>query len=170
MGKNSNYFMDGLEEALCNIDIFCKVLVEKIVQNERGIETNVNIEPMEKLLRAKYVIKEDFRGKYLTKKDLDTNLPKNIIPLPQLEEPLIDVFEENNRIKVLMQHRCIDPVKIYPDKNGVKVCKIVCYNDASNGKVCIEKCKEIPLPINTDIKEINSKCRNDVLEISLIHH
>ncbi|MCW1310019.1 MAG: hypothetical protein QXP04_04990, partial [Candidatus Nanoarchaeia archaeon] len=159
-----NLIMDKLEEALQNIEVFCRVLVEKIVQYERGIESNVAVEPMEKLLREKYVIKEDFRGKYLTKKS-EMNLTSGFIPAPQIEEPLIDIFEEENRIKIIMQHNCSEPIKVYPLKNGLKVCKIICYNDIDKGKVCTEKCKELNLSIDKPIQGIFSNCNNNVLEI-----
>lgn len=71
----------SFEEALSNIDIFCSVLVKKIIEDE---EPKVKPEPIENLLRKKHGIEiyRDFR---------------------RGEEPLIDIFEDEGQVKVLMQ-------------------------------------------------------------------
>jgi len=49
--------MEDLEEALRNVDVFCRILVEKILE-DNGSSQNVVVEPVEKLLKKKHVVKE----------------------------------------------------------------------------------------------------------------
>ncbi|MEM2321517.1 MAG: hypothetical protein QXS79_06545 [Candidatus Bathyarchaeia archaeon] len=73
--KTSNDF----EEALMNIEAFCKVLVDKI----SGVgKSRVKPEPIERLLRKKAVV-EVYRG------DVEGR------------EPLIDFFEDEKQCKIL---------------------------------------------------------------------
>lgn len=45
--------MDDFEEALRNIDVFCRVLVKKLAESEKETEDgNIPVEPIENLLRG----------------------------------------------------------------------------------------------------------------------
>lgn len=139
--------MDDLEEALRNIDIFCRVLVKKIVESENEPENNVIIEPIEKLLRRKYIIEEH----------LEPNpLAKHLIPLPQVEEPLIDIFEDDKYVKVLMQCRCRDQ-------------KVTIHTDVDGLEICTEECRKLNLPVkHLQIESIITRCNNnEVFEIDI---
>ncbi len=109
--------VDDFEEALRNIDVFCKVLTKKLVESLKEDEENSNeipIEPMEKLLKRKYVFEEKFEKNPTV---------KGFIPLPQIEEPLIDVFEDENYVKVLMQCRCRDQqIAVHKHDDGLQIC------------------------------------------------
>ncbi len=106
--------MDDFEEALRNIDVFCKVLVKKMIENENGTENSKAIEPMEKLLRKKYVIEERIE------KNPEV---KHFIPLPHVEEPLIDIFEDDTYVKVLVQCRCRDQkITVNKHDDGLQIC------------------------------------------------
>ncbi len=152
--------MDNLEEALRNIDVFCRVLVEKMMEKEGESERNIAPEPIENLLRKKYIIEEGLESNPLT---------KHIIPLPQLEEPLIDVFEDNDYVRVLVQCRCREQkVTIHTDVDGMEICKKECHNE--DGKeICVDKCQKLDVPVRLlRIEEMMAKCHNnEVLEVTI---
>lgn len=140
--------MDDFEEALRNIDVFCKVLIKKIIESEKGYGNCAVVEPVEKLLRRKHVAEEKNEGIHEI---------KGFIPLPHVEEPLIDVFEEDNHIKVLMQCRC--------RSHEVKIRK---YDDCLH--ICLDdECWKLNLPVNQlHVENIALKCNNnEALEVSI---
>jgi hypothetical protein len=144
---------DDFEEAIRNIDVFCKVLAKKLVESlkeeENGESEKENpIEPMEKLLRRKYVIEEKFE---------ENPKVKHFIPLPHIEEPLIDVFEDENYVKVLMQCRCKD--------------QRVTVNKFDDGlQICLEStCWKLNLPVEElQVENMIMKCNNnEALEVEI---
>lgn len=138
--------MDNFEEALRNIDVFCRVLVKKMVESEKASEGGVIVEPMEKLLKRKHIIKEKVESS-----------PKGFIPLPHIEEPLIDVFEEDNHVKVLMQCRC--------RSREVSIRK---YEDFL--QICLDdECWKLNLPVDRlQVENIALKCNNnEALEVEI---
>jgi len=151
--------MSEFEEALRNIDVFCKVLVEKIIREEE--KTDINIKPIEHLVYKKYIISEQ----------MDSNpINKNFIPLPQLEEPLIDIFEDDNYVRILMQCRCKDQkVAFHIDVDGLEICKKECYHDGEGKEICVDKCQKLNLPVEgLQIGEMITKCNNnEVLEVTI---
>jgi hypothetical protein len=151
--------MDDFEESLRNIDVFCKVLVEKIVHNEEN--NNIVVEPIEKLLYRKCIIGEQSESNPST---------KHLIPLPHLEKPLIDVVEDDNYLEVLMQCRCKDQkVTVHTDTDGLKICKKDCHTDAEGTETCIDECQKLNLSIgHLQIKNATSRCNNNqVLEVKI---
>ncbi|MEM3719565.1 MAG: hypothetical protein QXD45_06050 [Candidatus Bathyarchaeia archaeon] len=144
--------MDNFEEALKNIDVFCKVLAEKIVENfkkEECKEANeIPIEPMERLLRRKYNYEERFES---------ARPVKCFIPLPNIEEPLIDVFEDDSYVRVLVQCRCRDH-------------RVTLYREFGGLQICLEdECWRISLPIeHLQIENMVMKCNNnEALEVEI---
>lgn len=153
--------MDDFEEALQNIDVFCRVLVKKLVENENERDNNIVMEPMEKLLLRKYIIEEQVES---------SPLAKSLIPLPQAEKPLIDVFENDNYVKVLMQCRCKDQkVTIQPDMDGIILCKRECRIDIEGREICTDMCQKLDLPTKKlQIKNMIAKCNNNsVFEVDI---
>lgn len=137
--------MENLEEALRNIDIFCRTLVKKIVENEDCSE-NIAVEPIENLLRRKY-IKET---------DQATSLAKHLISLPHAEKPLIDVFEDDKYVRILMQCRCEDKkVKTHTDMDGLEI--------------CAEECGNLNIPVkHLQIENMITRCHNnEIFEIKI---
>ncbi|MDH5375755.1 MAG: hypothetical protein OEZ21_09930 [Candidatus Bathyarchaeota archaeon] len=109
--------MKDLEEALRNIDVFLRTLVKKIVEYE-NCSQNIAVEPVENLLRRKYIIEESLESK---------PSKRYLIPIPQAEEPLIDVFEDENYVKIFLQCRCKDQeVTIHTDVDGLEICTKEC--------------------------------------------
>ncbi|MEM2419977.1 MAG: hypothetical protein QXL38_03210 [Candidatus Bathyarchaeia archaeon] len=140
--------MNDFEEALRNIDIFCKVLAKKIIESEKENGNRAIVEPVEKLLRRKYVVYEE---------NASIHEIKGFIPLPHVEEPLIDVFEEDNCIKVLMQCRC--------RSRDVKIQK---YEDSL--QICLDnECWKLDLPVDgLHVENIAVKCNNnEALEVEI---
>ncbi|MDH5483228.1 MAG: hypothetical protein OEY22_10205 [Candidatus Bathyarchaeota archaeon] len=151
--------MDDFETALQNIDVFCKVLVSKMIVNEEN--SNIIVEPMENLLQGKYVIREQFDS---------SPLSKNFIPLPQVEEPLIDVFEEDEYVRVLVQCRCKEQeVTIHTDMDGLEICRKECNTDTDGLQVCRDECKKLNLPIRIlRTENMISKCNNnEIFEVTI---
>jgi len=153
--------MTSFEEALQNIDIFCKVLVNKMLENPIESENNIIVEPMEKLLLRKYVIEE---------RSESSPLATSLIPLPLVEEPLIDVFEDDNYVKILIQCRCKDQeVTVHTGADGIEVCKKECYTNAEGAEVCSDKCQKIDVPtMHLQVEDMTAKCSNNsVFEIGI---
>lgn len=137
--------MEDFEEALRNIDIFCRILVKKIVEDE-DCSQNIEVEPIENLLRRKYIIKENQESK----------TPSGyLIPLPQAEEPLIDVFEDEDYVKIFLQCRCRDQrVTIHTDTDGLEI--------------CADACGKLDLPVkHLHIENMIVRCNNEVIEIDI---
>ena len=140
--------MDDFDEALQNIDVFCRVLVKKMVESLNDVESNIFVEPMEKLLKRKYIIEEQVE---------QNPTVKHFIPLPQVEEPLIDVFEDDNYVKVLMQCRCRDQ-------------KVTVHRESSGLQICVESmCRKLNLPVEQlQVENMIMKCNNnEALEVEI---
>jgi hypothetical protein len=153
--------MNNLEEALRNIDVFCKVLVDKMLEKENEKEDSVAVEPIENLFRRKYIIEESSESNPVT---------KHAIPLPQVEEPLVDIFEDDNYVKILVQCRCQEQkVSIHTDVDGMEICREECHNDMDGAKICVDKCQKLNLPIrHLQLENMITKCNNnEVLEVNI---
>lgn len=91
------------------------------------------------------------------------------------EEPLIDVIDEGNSVKLLVQGRCMDQqfsIHVNENKSGISICRETCYIEKGAETVeCADYCsKNIPLNLNDLQLEgmlfVVSKCNNNnVLEI-----
>lgn len=152
--------MSDFEEALRNIDAFCKILVQKML-DENQPENNTPVEPMEKLLLRKYIVEES---------SASSPLAKTLIPLAQAEEPLVDVFEDENYVRVLMQCNCKDQkIIVHTDVAGIEICKRECLTDDKGVEVCSDKCQKLDVRVkDLQINDMTSKCSNNtVFEIDI---
>jgi len=153
--------MNDFEEALRNIDVFCKVLVKKMIEDENEAENKIVVEPIENLLQRKYVIEEH----------LESNpLGRHLIPLPQVEEPLVDIFEDNNYVKVLVQCRCKDQkVTVLTNMDGIEICMKECHTDDEGIEVCTDRCQKLNLPVkHLQVENMIAKCSNNsVFEVNI---
>lgn len=146
MDDPEGYSLDDLARALENIDVFLKTLVQKMTEDEP--ENTDSVEPMEKLLRVRDIIVDE---------TLEPNpLEKTLIPLPQLDEPLIDVFEDENHIKVLMQCRCREQ-------------NVTIFREADGLKLCTKECQKVRIPLTRlQVEHMISKCNNnEVFEVDI---
>lgn len=151
--------MGDLEEAIRNIDAFCKTVVSKMVEKEDE-RLNHPIEPIENLFRSKYVVKER----------TEPNPSTQLIPLPEVDEPLIDIFEDDDCVRVIMQCHCRDQTfSVHSNDDGLEICKKECIRDAEGSEVCRDACSTLDLPVeHLQIADMISKCRNnEVLELDI---
>jgi len=139
--------MEDFEEALHNIDVFCRTLVKKIVQDDDSSQS-IAVEPIENLLRRKYRIEES----------LESNpSAKYLMPVPDVEEPLVDMFDGKDYVKIFIQCRCQGKdVRVHTNMD----------NDI---EICVEECRKLNLPARRlNIENIVVKCNNNmVLEVSI---
>lgn len=150
--------MDDFEEALRNIDVFCRILVKKLVDNE---DSNIVVEPIEKLLYRKNIVDTQAEPNPSS---------KHLISLPQAEEPLIDIFEDNNYVKVLMQCRCKDQkVTVHTAEDGLEICKRECHTAADGLEICTDKCQKLDVSVERlQIENMAAKCSNGtVYEVNI---
>jgi len=119
--------------------------VKKIAEDDDCYETN-KVEPIESLLRKKYTIE----------KHSESNpSANNTIPLPQTKEPLIDVFEDDKCVRILMQHRCNNE-------------EVVIHTDADGLEICSRERRKLKLPMkNLQVEKMTVRCNNEVLEINI---
>lgn len=138
--------MEDFQEALRNIDIFCQVLVKKIAEDE-NCSQNITVEPIENLLRRKYVIEEKLESEPLA---------KHLIPIPEAEKPLIDIFEDEKYLKIFMQCHC--------QGKDVKI-----HTDSDNLEIRVEECRKLNLPVGRlNVENMVVKCNdNAILEIAI---
>ena len=148
--------MNDFEEALRNVDVFCKILAKKISASETESAGNVSLEPMEKLLYRKNVLSE--------KADV-ANPVRRFIPLPHLEEPLIDIVEDDGRVKILMQERCADrTISVQAEADGIEICRRECHTDDEGQEVCLDKCQKVSLPVShLQVENMSARCNNNIV-------
>jgi len=137
--------MENPEEGLRNVDVFLRTLVKKIAEDDDCCETN-KVEPIESLLRKKCAIE----------KHSESNpSAKNIIPLPQTAEPLIDVFEDDKCVRILMQHHCNNE-------------EAVIHTDADGLEICSRERRKLNMPMkHLQVENMIVRCNNEVLEINI---
>ena len=94
--------------------------------------------------------------------------------LEEYEEPLIDVINEADNVRLLVQGRCREQqfsIHINEDKSGISICREACHINKGSEKVeCNDFCsRNIPLNLKElqldDMLFIVSKCNNNTLEI-----
>jgi hypothetical protein len=141
-------------EALQNINDFCKVLVKKTIAdtsetgNRRESETD----------------KAVFEREYLS--GHSETEPSMGIMQPELEDPLVDVFDEGDHIRILVQCRCREQqVTFHPSKDGITICKEECHTNKSGAETCRDVCRKLSIP--TDELQLEymlfviAKCNNN---------
>lgn len=90
------------------------------------------------------------------------------------EEPLIDVIDEGENIRLLVQGRCSEQqysIHVNEDKSGILICREACHVKRGSEKVeCNDFCSK-NIPLNLEELQLQgmlfvvSKCKNNVLEI-----
>jgi len=145
--------MDNFE-ALEDIDNFCKVLVKKTIPDRSETGNRRELEPD----------KAVFEREYLNGRS-EANSSMGIMQ-PELEEPLIDVFDEEDHIRILVQCRCREQqVTFHPDKDGITICKEECHKNKDGPETCRDVCRKLSL--RTDELQLENmlfviaKCNNN---------
>ncbi len=141
-------------EALEDIDNFCKVLVKKTIADRSETDNRRELEPD----------KAVFEREYLNRLS-EANSPIDAMQ-PELEEPLIDVFDEKDHIRILVQCRCREQqVTFHPDKDGITICREECHKTKGGLETCRDVCRK--LSIRTDELQLENmlfviaKCNNN---------
>jgi len=121
---------NNIEETLLNIEVFCRVLIKKIFDEE---EPHLKPSLIKNLIRRKYAI-EVYEDQLKTR-------------------PLVDVFEDERYIKILVQYPCRDKEVSF------------CMNEGYT-EIWIGKEKKIKLPIkHLDVNKAVIKYNSQTLEI-----
>ena len=141
-------------EALEDIDNFCKVLVKKT--NGRG-----SIKRRGRDLGSEKAV---FDIEYLNKFS-ELNSSAGVMQ-PELEDPFVDVFDEEDHIRILVQCRCREQqVTFYPSKDGITICREECQKNKAGSETCVDVCRKVN--IRTDELQLENmlfviaKCNNN---------
>ena len=145
--------MDNFE-ALRNIDDFCKVLVKKTIADTSETGNRRELEPDKAVFE-----REHLNGRSET-------YPSMGVTQPELEEPLIDIFDEEDHMRILVQCLCREQqVTFHPDKDGITICKEECHKNKGGPETCRDVCRK--LSIRTDELQLENmlfviaKCNNN---------
>ena len=143
-------------EALENIDNFCRVLIKKTATDE--FETGSK---RENVPSDRAVLRRNPLNRRLESSSI------GYIMQPRFEEdPLIDVFDEEDHVRILVQCRCREQqVTFHPSKDGITICREDCYQEKGGPETCADVCRKLSL--RTDELQIENmlfiiaKCNNN---------
>ena len=140
-------------EALEDINDFCKVLVKKTIADSSKTRNGRELEPDKAVFEREYLNRH-------SKTD-----PGGVMQ-PEFEDPLMDVFDEGDHIRILVQCRCREQqVTFHPDKDGITICKEECHKNKDGPETCRDVCRK--LSIRTDELQLENmlfviaKCNNN---------
>ena len=150
--------LENFEEALRDIDSFCKVTVKKSSQNLPETESTTS---------GKLVDEKSALRKNNLPEPLQAGLVnENLAMLPDVGEPLIDIFDEEDHVRILVQCHCREQeVTFHTCSDGIRVCREECHMDADGTETCQDVCRNINL--QTDQLQIDNmlfivaKCNNN---------
>ncbi len=136
-------------EALKDIDSFCKVVVKKTVKLKDGAK--------QESVSSEKVFLDDQCG---------TNSSMGYTLQPGFEEPLVDVFDEQDHIRILVQCRCREQqVTFHPSEDGITICREECHKERGESEKCTDVCSKLNL--KTDKLQLENmlfvvaKCNNN---------
>jgi hypothetical protein len=83
-----------------------------------------------------------------------------------IEEPLVDVFDEEDYVRILVQCRCREQqVTFHPCPDGITVCKEECRKEKGGPEVCSDVCRKLSLSMDglqlDDMLFVVAKCNNN---------
>jgi hypothetical protein len=83
-----------------------------------------------------------------------------------IEEPLVDVFDEGDHIRILVQCRCREQqVTFHPCPDGITVCREDCHREKGGPEVCNDVCRKLTLSMDglqlDDMLFVIAKCNNN---------
>jgi hypothetical protein len=140
--------------ALEDIADFCKVLVKK-TNEDRSEKRNYRELKPDKVV---------FDREYLNRCS-EFNSSMGIMQ-PELEDPFVDVFDEGDHIRILVQCRCREQqVTFQPSKDGITICREECHKNKGGSETCRDVCRKLNL--RTDELQLENmlfviaKCNNN---------
>ena len=142
-------------EALQSIDNFCKVVVKKTPERDprKGIREN---EPSKKegLARTSWA------------NPSEPTYAMGYAMQAEPEEPFVDVFDEEDYIRILVQCRCREQqVTFHPSTDGITVCREECHREKEGPEMCNDICRKVT--VKTDKLQLDNmlfviaKCNNN---------
>ena len=83
-----------------------------------------------------------------------------------VEEPLVDVFDEEDHVRILVQCRCREQqVTFHPYPDGITVCREECQKERGGPEVCNDVCRKLSLRTDglqlDDMLFVIAKCNNN---------
>ena len=83
-----------------------------------------------------------------------------------VEEPLVDVFDEEDHVRILVQCRCREQqVTFHPCPDGITVCREECQKQRDGPEVCNDVCRKLSLRTDglqlDDMLFVIAKCNNN---------
>ena len=129
-------------EALQSIDNFCKVLVKKTTIDTPKASNRIEIEPLE-----------------------GSSAIGNIVQ-HEIEEPLVDVFDEEDHIRILVQCRCREQqVTFHPSTDGITICREERRKEKGGQETCSDVCRKLSLRTDElqldNMEFVIAKCNNN---------
>ena len=119
-------------EALQNVEGFCRVLVQKTTKEEPRIGDERESKAPD--------------GAILEKKQLNNHSSLGYTIQPEFEEPLVDVFDEGDHVRILVQCRCREQqVTFHPSKDGIVICREECNRQKDGPDMCRDVCSKLIL-------------------------
>ncbi len=91
---------------------------------------------------------------------------KTVTSSADVEEPLIDVFDEEEQMRILVQCRCREQqVTFHPCPDGITVCREECRKEKGGPEVCNDVCRKLSLSMDglqlDDMLFVIAKCNNN---------
>ena len=142
-------------EALQSIDNFCKVLVKKTIT---GTPETGHLREIEHANEA--VFERDLQLPSEESFKVDNMLQSEI------EEPLVDVFDEEDCLRILVQCRCREQqVTFHPGSDGITVCREECHKEKDGPEKCRDICQKLNLRTDNlqlgNMQFVIAKCNNN---------
>ena len=142
-------------EALQTIDNFCKVIVKKTTA-----ETSESNEKENK--SSEETVFKETRWY----KPLKVNSANGYDMQPNVEEPLVDVFDEEDHIRILVQCRCREQqVTFHPSTDGITICREECRKEKGGPEICRDVCRKLSIPTDElqleNMLFVIAKCNNN---------
>ncbi len=84
----------------------------------------------------------------------------------EIEEPLVDIFDEEDHIRILVQCRCREQqVTFHPCTDGITVCREECRKEKGGPETCNDVCRKLSIPTSElqlgNMEFVIAKCNNN---------
>ncbi len=84
----------------------------------------------------------------------------------EVEEPLVDVIEEEDHIRILVQCRCREQqVTFHPSTDGITICREECQKEKGGPETCRDICRKLSIPTDElqleNMEFVIAKCNNN---------
>ena len=144
-------------EALQTIDNFCKVLVKKTTEDNAEKDNKKQNGPSAETAFEKTKWYRPLREA--------SSVTSNIVQ-SEVEEPLVDFFDEEDHIRILVQCRCREQqVTFHPCTDGITVCREECRKEKGGPETCSDVCRKLSIPTHElqleNMEFVIAKCNNN---------